>query len=81
MKLETILLNQDQTGGLVKIKEKGKAQQTPLNVDYLIRFLEMCKSFKRFGIETIWITVEDNHPIVVGGKKIGFALAPYEEGD
>lgn len=69
--------------GIVKIVNVGKAQQVTLGIDYLKGLLDVVTMLEAQGYTEVTLTVQSDHPIIVGGKKYGFAIAPriHKEND
>ena len=77
MKLESTQdLNHDKTLGFVKIEEKGKAQQTTVSTKTLAKAVKFLADLENLGFETVTLTVENDQPLVIGGKVLGIGIAP-----
>jgi len=76
MKLEGKDINPNSTSGFVRIIKLDKAQQITLDINLFSKLVKLVKDLKDLGFSEITLTVEANQPLIIGGKKIGLALAP-----
>ena len=64
------------TSGFVNIINLGNAQQIRLSTKLLKDMLVVVKALEALGHNEIILTAETNAPIIIGGKTVGYALAP-----
>lgn len=69
-------MNDEHTMSFSVIAEKGKAQQSVFNVDYLINVLKALEVLKASGFSEIIVTLEDDSPIIFGSRTSGIGIAP-----
>jgi len=76
MKFEGTDISEDHSVGFVKIVDVEGAQQTKINAKLLMRVVKFLDSLSNMGFEEIYITVQKDTPVIIGGKTIGIAIIP-----
>ncbi len=77
--LEEAATNIQHTTAFTQIKELGKAQQIKVNMKLLKGVLKVVEALEKLDYEEIYLTVEKDSPLVIGGKSCGIALATMTE--
>jgi len=72
-------ITEDRVIGFVHITNKGKAQQVTVNIKLLSKATKFLESLANMGFEKVTVTVQDNKPLILGGKQIGLGIAPTME--
>jgi len=73
---EKTVMNDWRTVGFCVISDLENAQQVRLGLEYFKDLLEIVLSLEKLGFSELVLTVEKNHPIVIGSLDSGIALAP-----
>ncbi len=79
MKLKDYEPTIDYRSGFVVIEDLENAQQVTVDAKKLAVMLRIVQQLEKLGFDKITITVENNNPIVIGGRRIGIALVPTLE--
>jgi len=75
MKIKSSKISPDRTTGFVVIEDLENAQQVCIDGQKLINVLKIVQQLVKLGFEDIIITVENDNPIVIGGKRMGIGIA------
>ena len=82
MKVRGGFLNNNKNVGFVEITEIENAKRICLHIKEIKRILKLMSVLGELGYESVYITIDDKSPMIVGGKKFGIAIAPsYCKGD
>jgi len=80
-KIEGIWENMEHTIGFTQIK-KFEGVKTEIAIEYLIEVINMLKSLKKMGFETVVLGIEDRKPLLIfldDKDQTALAIAPRFE--
>jgi hypothetical protein len=76
---KTEFLSADRTTGFVNIVDVETAHQVKFDLLRLKELFDVLPLLEKMGFEEIYVSLDKDGLIVIGDKKIGFALAPLRE--
>ena len=76
MKLKSYGTVPDKDVGFVVIEDLGNAQQVCVDAQKLIIVLRIVQQLVKLGFGDVIITVETNHPLIIGRRQMGIGIAP-----
>lgn len=77
----TDAMDDSRVTGFVKIRDLGEAQQVWVGTKHFAKIAKLVADLRAFDFPAIYITVQKDHPLIIGGKQFGFAIAPRVEED
>jgi len=73
------LADKYKTTAFAQITDLEKAQQVKVSTELLEGVLKVITNLKKMGYEEVFLAVEKDMPLVIGGKTVGIAIAPRIE--